>query len=284
MYDTLPRVHNFFVKRDKSTALYVALLLVGLMGYLDYVTGFEISLSFLYLIPIAFATWYVNSRAGYVVTAVSVLLFIISNWAAGEHYSQEVIRYWNGFTRLVVYLLVIWLLQEFKYALAHERMLAQTDPLTGIANHREFYQQVNAELTRANRSKLSLSLAYIDLDGFKEVNDRLGHRAGDALLRTVAQTFHSTIRKTDTVARLGGDEFVILLPITSQAGAQCIMKRLHDMFLKRVEEAHMNVTLSAGVITFASPPASVDEMIHQADTLMYQAKAQGKNDILFRQV
>jgi predicted signal transduction protein with EAL and GGDEF domain len=178
MFDTLPRVHDFFVKRDKSTALYVALLLVGLMGYLDYITGFEISLSFLYLIPIAFATWYVNSRAGYVVTAISVLLFIISNWAAGEHYSQEAVRYWNGFTRVVVYLLVIWLLQEFKRALTHERMLSQTDPLTGIANQREFYQQVNAELGRANRSKLPVSLAYIDLDGFKEVNDRLlGNRS-----------------------------------------------------------------------------------------------------------
>ena len=283
MFDTLPRIHNFFVKQNRSAALYAALLLVVLLGYLDYVTGFEVSLSFLYLIPVALATWYLHTTAGYVVTAVSVLIFILSNWAAGEAYSQEILRYWNGLMRLVVYILVIWLLQEFKRALAHERMLAQTDPLTGIANHREFYQQVNDELARSNRSKLPISLAYIDLDGFKGVNDRQGHRAGDALLRTVAQSFQSTIRRTDTVARLGGDEFVVLLPITSQAGAQCIMKRLRDNFLKRMEELQMNVTLSAGVITFASPPASVDEMIHQADALMYQAKARGKNDILFRQ-
>jgi diguanylate cyclase (GGDEF)-like protein len=281
MFDTLPRIHNFFVKRNSFAALYAALLLVGLLGYLDYVTGFEVSLSFLYLVPIAIATWYLNRTAGYIVTAVSVLIFILSNWAAGETYSHEIIRYWNGFTRLVVYVLAIWLLQEVKRALAHERMLAQTDHLTGIANHREFYQQVNAELARANRSKLPISLAYIDLDGFKEVNDRLGHQAGDVLLRTVAQTFQSTIRRTDTVARLGGDEFGILLPITSHAGAQCIMKRLHESFRKRMEALQVNVTLSVGVITFASPPASVDEMIHQADVLMYKAKAQGKNDILF---
>jgi diguanylate cyclase (GGDEF)-like protein len=256
---------------------------MGLMGFLDYITGFEISLSFLYLIPIALATWYVNSRAGYVVTAISVLIFILSNWAAGESYSREAIRYWNGFTRLMVFILVIWLLQEFKRALAHERMLSQTDPLTGIPNYREFYHQAGAELVRSNRSKLPISLAYIDLDGFKDINDRLGHRTGDILLRTVAQSFQATIRKTDTVARLGGDEFVILLPITSQAGAQCIMKRLHDNFLKRMEGSEMNVTLSAGVVTFISPPATVDDMLHQADTLMYQAKAQGKNDLLFAQ-
>jgi len=283
MSDILPQVHTFFLKRNKSAALYLALLLVGLVGYLDYTTGFEVSLSFLYLVPIALATWYVNSEAGYVVTFVSVLTFILSNWAAGEIYSQEIIRYWNGFTRLVVYVLVIWLLQEFKRALSHERMLSQTDYLTGIANTREFYQQVNSELERTDRSKLPISLAYIDLDGFKQVNDKLGHREGDTLLRTVAQSFQSAIRKTDVVGRLGGDEFGILLPNTDQAGAKCIMRRLHHSFQDQMDRLQMGVTLSAGVISFGSVPASVDEMLHQADTLMYKAKARGKNDILFTQ-
>jgi len=283
MSDTLPRIHNYFVKRDRPIALYAGLLLVALVGYLDYVTGFEISLSFLYLIPVALATWYVNSTAGYVVTFVSVLTFILSNWAAGEYYSQEIIRYWNGFTRMVVFVMSIWLLQEFKRALAHERMLSQTDYLTGIANNREFYQQANAELQRANRSSRPISLAYIDLDGFKEINDRLGHRAGDALLRTVAQVFQATIRKTDTLARLGGDEFAILLPATGQAGARCIMQRLQRAFLKRMGESQIHVTLSAGVITFANLPDSVDEMIHQADALMYRAKTGGKNHLLFEE-
>ena len=281
MFDTLPRIHNFFVKRNSPTALYLALVLVALVGFLDYATSFEASLSFLYLIPIVLATWYANGKAGYVVTFVCVLTFILSNWTAGETYSREIIRYWNGFTHLAIFVLVIWLLQEFKRALAHERMLSQTDHLTGIANSREFYQQVNAELQRANRSKRPITMAYIDLDGFKQVNDRLGHRAGDALLRTVAKVFQSTIRRTDTVARLGGDEFAILLPNTGLAGAHCILRRLQTAFLRRMEESQTRVTLSAGVISFTTLPDSVDEMIHQADTLMYQAKARGKNDILF---
>jgi diguanylate cyclase (GGDEF)-like protein len=281
MSDTLPKLHKFFLQQDKPAALYAALLLVALIGYLDYATGFEISLSFLYLVPIALATWYVNTRIGYIVTSVSVLTFIFSNWAAGEAYSQEIIRYWNGFTRLVVFVLAIWLLQEFKRALTHERMLSQTDHLTGIANNREFYQQINAELARAHRSKRPISLAYIDLDGFKQVNDSLGHRAGDHLLRIVAQTFQATIRKTDLVGRLGGDEFAILLPNTDQAGATCIMQRLNCAFRKQMDKLQVNVTLSAGVISFATVPASVDEMIHEADTLMYQAKSSGKNNILY---
>jgi diguanylate cyclase (GGDEF)-like protein len=281
MFDTLPRIHTFFVKRNKPTALYAGLLLVALVGYLDYVTGFEVSISFLYLVPISLVTWYVNSRAGYLVTFISTSTWILSNWAAGETYTREIFRYWNASTRLVVFILVIWLLQEFKRALAHERMLSQTDHLTGIANNREFYRQIQAELRRASRAKRPISLAYIDLDGFKPVNDRLGHRSGDALLRTVAKIFQSTIRRTDTAARLGGDEFAILLPNTGQAGAQCIMQRLQTAFLKRMEGAQTNVTLSAGVITFTHLPDSVDEMIHQADALMYKAKAGGKNEILF---
>jgi diguanylate cyclase (GGDEF)-like protein len=282
MSDTLPKIHNYFLQRDRPAALYVALLLVLLIGYMDYVTGFEISLSFLYLVPIALATWYVNTKTGCVVTSVSVLTFSLSNWAAGETYSQEIIRYWNGFTRLIVFVLVMWLLQEFKRALTHERMLSQTDFLTGITNTREFYQQVNAELARANRSGRPISLAYIDLDGFKQINDRLGHKAGDHLLRIVAQTFQSTVRKTDVAGRLGGDEFAILLPNTDQSGATCIMQRLNRGFHWQMKQLHMQVTLSAGVISFASAPASVDEMIHEADILMYEAKANGKNDILFR--
>ena len=278
---TLPRIHYYLVEQSKPAALYVSLLLVALVGLLDYVTGIEISLSFLYLIPVAFASWYVNDRAGYVVTLLSVSASFLSDWARGETYSREIIRYWNISTRLLVFLLVIWLLQEFKRALAHERLLSQTDPVTGIANQREFHQQVYAELQRAGRSRRPISLAYLDLDGFKLVNDSLGHRTGNVLLRAVAQVFQETVRRTDVVARLGGDEFAILLPNTGPAGAKTIMQRLQAASLKRMAESGTRVTLSAGVISFLSPPASVDEMIHQADCLMYQAKAQGRNQILF---
>jgi diguanylate cyclase (GGDEF)-like protein len=281
MIADMPRIHNYLVKQSKTAALLISLLLVVLLAVLDYFTGAEISLSFLYLIPIAFATWYVNDRVGYLITILSVGAFILSDWTAGESYSRVIISYWNGSLRLVIFMLVIWLLQEFKRALTHERMLSQTDHLTGLANQREFYQQVHAELRRAARSKRPISLAYIDLDSFKQVNDSLGHRAGNALLRSAAQAFQSTVRQTDLVARLGGDEFAVLLPNTGQAGAKSIMQRLQAAFLSEVTQSELPVTLSAGVISFAASPASVDEMIHQADRLMYQAKAQGKNDILF---
>ena len=277
----LPRIHLGLVKPNRPGAFLTGLLLIGFVATLDYLTGAEVSLSFLYLLPIAFATWYVNNEEGYPVIGLGVCAFILSTWTAGEAYSRAMIHYWNGFVHLAIFILIIWLLQEFKRALAHERMLAQTDHLTGLANHREFCDQVQAEIERASRFKRPISLAYIDLDGFKQVNDSHGHKAGNALLRTTAQAFQATIRRTDLVARLGGDEFAILLPDTGQAGAKCIMQRLQAGFLKKMAETHATVTLSAGVISFVSPPVSVEETIHQVDSLMYQAKAMGKNDILF---
>jgi diguanylate cyclase (GGDEF)-like protein len=281
MNATLPRIHNYLVKQNKPAVILTNLLLFGFVGVLDYITGSEISLSFLFLIPAAFAIGYVHDRVRSLVILLSICAFLLSDWTTGNGYSQAIIHYWNGSLRLLMFLLVIWLLQEFKRALAHERMFAQTDYVTGIANYHEFRQQLHAELERASRSKRPISLAYIDLDGFKQVNDSLGHRAGNALLRTAAQTFEATIRRTDLVARLGGDEFAILLPNTGQTGAKSIMQRLQATFLKQMETCRAHVTLSAGVISFPSPPASVEEMIHQADNLMYQAKALGKNDILY---
>jgi diguanylate cyclase (GGDEF)-like protein len=274
-------IHNYFSPQRRSIILLSTFILIVLIGILDYVTGFEISLSLLYVVPISLATWYINSRAGYVTIGISVGVSILSNAAAGQTYSHEIIWYWNGFTRLLLFVLILWLLQEFKRALYHERMLAQTDYLTGIANSREFYRQVAEELARAKRSKQPISLAYIDLDGFKHVNDHLGHLAGDHLLRVVAQTIQSTIRKTDLAGRLGGDEFAILMPNTDHSGMQVIIGRVRDNVLQQMKLLQSSITLSAGVICFDLPPTDVDHMIQQADRLMYRVKAQGKNDVLY---
>lgn len=274
-------IDSFFSRQRGPVILLQALLLVALLGVVDFATGFEISLSFLYVVPIALATWYANSKTGYLVICISVAVWILSNAAAGQTYSKEIIRYWNGFTRLILFVLILWLLQESKRALAHERMMAQTDHLTGIANRREFYRQMDEELARTQRSKRPISLAYIDLDGFKEVNDQMGHSEGDHVLRVVAQTIQATIRKTDLVGRLGGDEFAILLPNTDQSGMQAIMERVHSNILQQMKLLHTDVTLSAGVVCFASPPGEMDQIIKQADRLMYRVKAEGKNNVLY---
>jgi diguanylate cyclase (GGDEF)-like protein len=284
MRHSLDGFHTLFLELDRKVVLVIVIGLIVLLGWLDYVTGFEITFSFFYLIPIALATWYIDIRVGYVVTVVCIVVWILSNRLAGATYSQESIRYWNASVRLAVFFAISSLLDRFKRVLEAEQLLSRTDHLTGIMNNREFYNQAELEVKRASRYKHPLTLAYIDLDNFKQVNDRDGHQAGDRLLRSVTQTISQEIRKTDVFARLGGDEFALLLPNTDQASARHVLNKIGKTVLAPLRAAASPVTLSIGVVTFLSAPPTMDELIHQADTLMYQAKTVGKNRTLYLQV
>jgi diguanylate cyclase (GGDEF)-like protein len=121
----------------------------------------------------------------------------------------------------------------------------------------------------------------LDLDNFKTVNDRFGHSTGDILLRFVAQTLQENIRVTDTVARLGGDEFAILLPETGRNVAEVIMQKIQKINLDIMRRHGWPVTLSIGVVSFTSPPSTVDETLRISDQLMYSAKNNGRNSIQY---
>ncbi len=277
----LARAHTFLSRLDPRVTLVMAFLMVALFGYVDYLTGFEVSFSFFYLIPIAIAAWYVNARAGLAVIAVSITAWVVSNWLAGETYSHEIIRYFNALTRLAVFVLVNELLHELKLVVSHERKESRTDHLTGISNSREFYDLATHELERARRYRHPFTVAYFDLDNFKQINDTLGHSEGDRLLKNIAQTVDGIIRKTDMFARLGGDEFAILFPNTDQPGARSAMSKIEIALGKSMQDMLPPVTLSIGVVTFRSVPVTVDRMLRQADRAMYEAKGGGKGQSFY---
>jgi diguanylate cyclase (GGDEF)-like protein/PAS domain S-box-containing protein len=170
--------------------------------------------------------------------------------------------------------------EKLKVALENEKNLSRVDFLTQIPNRRAFSETLQLEATRSRRYKRPLSLAYIDLDNFKQVNDQLGHETGDELLRLIAQTIVATVRSTDTVSRLGGDEFALLLPETGQDAALEVMTKLSRILLEVVQARQWPVTLSIGLVTFAKPGESVAQMVKAADDLMYSAKTQGKNRVV----
>ena len=284
MFGFLNEFHNLFLRLHRNTVLVIVLGLVALLGWLDYVTGFEVAFSFFYLIPIAIATWYISLRFGHFITAVSISLWTISDWQAGELYSHEIIRFWNAFLRFSMFYIITTLLEQFKIVIQKERLLARTDPLTGITNRREFYTQAELEIKRASRYKHPLSIAYLDLDHFKNVNDEKGHLEGDKLLVAITNVISGDVRKTDTFARMGGDEFVLLLPNTDQPAAKVVLGKIERSVAEKMKAMESPVTLSIGVVTFLSVPESVDELLHKADGLMYQAKALGKSRTIYFQV
>ncbi|MBI1928984.1 GGDEF domain-containing protein [Candidatus Poribacteria bacterium] len=159
--------------------------------------------------------------------------------------------------------------------------MSRTDALTQVANRRLFYHLADMEISRARRNASPFTMAYLDLDNFKLMNDRFGHRIGDTLLCLVASTIQKNLRRSDTVARLGGDEFAILLPETGREAADEVLDRLRKLLLDLMSEKGWPVTLSVGAMTFIHPPDSVDEMIRSADDLMYSVKQSSKNMIQY---
>lgn len=161
------------------------------------------------------------------------------------------------------------------------RSRAETDPLTGIANRRRFNQALGVECNRFTRGHACFSLLMIDLDYFKDVNDRYGHAAGDEVLRQVAQILLTTLRSTDMVARYGGEEFAVLLTETRIEGAVVIAERIRAAVEERaleVEGNQISLTLSIGVTSHNGEESETAErLLKRADDALYRAKAAGRN-------
>jgi len=253
--------------------------MVAAIGYVDHLTGSEISFSIFYLLPVAFAFWQGELWSGSATAVAGAAAWLIADLSAGHQYSHTVIPYWNALMRGLLFFVVGMLLVRFKRALERETRLATRDSLTGIGNWRHFEAVSGRELGRARRSGKPLSAAYIDLDNFKIVNDSRGHQVGDALLVSVALVLQECVRTIDCVARLGGDEFVVLMPETEAEGARVVVERIRSAMAAALMEGHWPVTLSVGLVTFMRAPTSIDEIIKTADDLMYSAKKGGKNSV-----
>jgi diguanylate cyclase (GGDEF)-like protein/PAS domain S-box-containing protein len=169
--------------------------------------------------------------------------------------------------------------EQLEASLTKERELARQDPLTGLNNRRAFLETSETEKERSRRYHHCFNIAYIDLDGFKKVNDSLGHAVGDQVLREVAQTLRSNLRSTDAVARLGGDEFAILLVETDAASAERVLRKLHELLRAAMKAHGWNVDFSIGLASYLCPPESIDNIIRTADGLMYSVKVKGKGNL-----
>lgn len=169
---------------------------------------------------------------------------------------------------------------ELEKALAEAREIACTDPLTGALNRRGFDKASQRELARARRSGNRLALAHIDLDNFKQLNDRLGHQAGDQALVFLVDILHKSMRPSDVLCRFGGEEFILMLPETDLDKASAAISRfLRDFSARPVPGTDRVMTFSAGVVV-PGPDESIDEAIARADEATYAAKRAGKNCVI----
>ncbi|MCG3178907.1 MAG: hypothetical protein BIFFINMI_01237 [Phycisphaerae bacterium] len=171
--------------------------------------------------------------------------------------------------------------RKFASVLDRIVLLSETDPLTGLTNRRQFQILLNHEFQLSDRHRHAMAILMMDIDHFKQVNDKHGHMAGDEVLRAVAETVRAVCRKTDVAARYGGEEFAIILPHTTVAQAAHLGERIRQSLAARsitLPDGAIGVTVSVGVAGFPQVPCeSGDELVDRADQALYEAKHAGRN-------
>lgn len=264
----------------KFLFLGASFLCVLIFAILDRLENHYLSLLIFYLLPIAFATWQIGRLAGYLILATSAVAWLYDDIASSQSYLNPVVPYWDIATKIFFCVVFVNILCSLKRALDTEKKFARIDYLTEAANRRYFFDISNVEISRARRYNYALTLAYLDLDNFKYINDHFGHKTGDKVLVLVAGVIKESLRASDIVARVGGDEFAILLTQTDQAQARIALERLRQNVLNLMQQRNWPVTFSMGVITCSGTLCSFDTLMTKADDLMYQVKKSGKNTIM----
>jgi diguanylate cyclase (GGDEF)-like protein len=256
-------------------ALGLSVALVILAGIGDYLTDDDVAFTLIYLAPVALATWTAGRTSGLAVAVVAALFSFLGNRSHVPPLSPSV-QFWNLATELGVFSSMVALLASLKRRLQSESERALTDVLTGLKNRRAFQEAASVEIERARRHERPFTVALLDLDGLKQVNDTQGHEAGDRALLTLSDVLRRRLRAVDIVCRLGGDEFALLLPETTASEADTVFRDLLSQVPSSMEQRGWPVGLSLGAVTFNTVPRNIEEALREADALLYQAKRAGK--------
>jgi diguanylate cyclase (GGDEF)-like protein len=265
------------------------------LGWLDHAIGTRIGLSVLYLVPVGAAAWRSGRESGLFVAFVASVAWLTADLGVGSTIGIATLASRNLVSHSLICVIVALTvsalrrtLDALEAALERERTISRHDPLTGLVNARAFREIMDAELARASRTGAALTLAYLDADGFKAVNDTRGHGEGDRVLRAVATTVLSVMRRTDTVARLGGDEFAILMPETSRDESIVALAKARAALAQAMHAGHWAVTFSVGAVvagavgTPAGASPTSEGLIGEADAAMFVAKRRGGDCVELR--
>lgn len=271
------RLDHQIRRLPKSVLLLIGSIIVVFIAICDYKTKEDISFYVFYSIPIFIAAWFIGGWAGITLSVASSLTWGLVDFE--NHESAPIVIYIDTLLRVMFFAGMSLLISFLHDAFEREKNSAHTDFLTGLPNRRTFLERISTEIERSKRYNRALTIAYIDLDNFKTLNDRYGHAVGDEALQSIAARLRQNIRASDFVARMGGDEFLLYLPETNGAQAVSSLTHLHDSLNEVTQSQNLPITFSIGAITYNIPKCSAEEMIKAADRIMYSAKNAGKNMI-----
>lgn len=271
--------------RPKRTRIQSVLIFVSALA-LSFAV-FYVDLSFLpdditlllpYIVVLALVTLSLGNLTGAIFAALTMTLWVAS--------STRLFTLLTDHSILDIFIKAVFLVMLFSLFAVINRLndktkkLATEDALCGIYNRRGFTLLASHELQRLERSHRCLSFLFIDVDDFKAVNDRKGHKEGDAVLREVSSIIAGTTRNIDIAARFGGDEFCVLLPEVDETELKAIVTRLLEAFGKTCRERSWPTSLSVGALT-TSKIGDLESLIARGDELMYMAKRKGRGRAMY---
>lgn len=271
---------EFLDRKGRVFNIAAGAICTALLGVVDYYSdirfGVDYTLALFYLLPVAFVAWFAGRNAAIAIAVACVFIKI----AIHAHF-QEVLSLliWKNGTAFVFFLFIGVILAKMRKMLDHERALSRIDHLTGAVSRRAFLEITTREIFHLRRHGHPFTIAYIDLDNFKEINDTYDHSTGDFLLQMLVATISANLRRTDIVSRLGGDEFAILLTNSDDKAALVAIHKIREELHGSMKQHKLPATFSIGMITCVAAPKNADEIISLADNLMYEVKRSGKNGV-----
>ena len=252
---------------------------VIVVGVVDHFTGADIHVLSLYFVPIAIAGWRLGRIGAVISSLLATLVWLAVLYTTGSRFSHLFVWIVNFVTQGIAFLTVSILFAVLVESHRRELSLSLIDSLTGLGNRRALAEQATGSLLLCRRYARPVSMAYIDLDNFKSVNDSFGHVRGDELLRECGRVIRQSLRASDIAARIGGDEFVVFLPETTTENAVALMERLRNEIEVADTFRAVGVTASIGVVIDDSATLDIDELLKRADAEMYRVKKKFGNGV-----
>ena len=272
---------TFWYGWRRGAVWFICIASIFLLGALRAATDAELAFASFALLPVLVIAWIGGKGNGLLMAFFAAAMWCAGDIASERQFSASWIPWANALTRWITYSLVAFLAAQLHLLFEREHEHASQDILTGLQNRRVFLEVGNSEVQRSQRYPHPLTVIFLDLDDFKQLNDTKGHDVGDEALRVTARALLGALRASDQVARLGGDEFAVLLPeIKYEAAVEAgrkISTAVNDAL-----KAFQPVSASIGVAWFGQADRLFPEMVKAADELMYEVKASGKGSMRSR--
>jgi diguanylate cyclase (GGDEF)-like protein len=263
-------MRNLLSNKSRGWIIGFTAMIIFMVSLGDYLTGWEATFTFWYLIPIAIASWHLGKKSGLLIAFICAALCLTIDLYLNSHIRLSV-RIWNASSELSIFLLHVYLVSLLRLRIVQVEKFSRLDTLTGILNRRAFQAVVEQEIERMKRTNQPITLAYLDVDNFKRLNDQFGHNAGDRILKAIAETLQSSIRTIDSAARLGGDEFAIIFANSGEQVEE-ILDRIYHNLRQQISKHYAFIDFSIGSITFLEPPTNYEMMLEIVDRQMYCVK------------